>query len=493
MDKQFDPMTGELLNKEPETTNEAVVETAAAEAPEVTPVAAPVQEAPAMNYNSAAGNVAKKKKGKALPVIIVLAVLVVAVVAGVVAVASGAFMSPSNKVLAAMANTFKEQSNLVKDLAPMDALTSGEYTVSIEAEVPDTALMFKYAMKDSVKQFSGSVQTTDIPEIEFLAELNDSELKVGLADLYDGVFTYNYVDEKTGYIAEMATEGELDMIDFLLEYLYAYDEKQAALQKEYSAAFLEFYKGLEFEKVDKEEYEVDGKDRDCVGYATTIEEDQWMELIDALEEATLNEMEDYEAFMEEYSDEYGYGYGESFADLFEDMRDDLEGIPDLDVTFYIYKNKIACIHAEGDGDELEILFPGSEKGMHNIEVVVDGDTVMELIGSVDGSEESYELEVEGETMMVLVYDYKSGDLSLEFGDEYEYYVLEGSLEASEKAVTMQFDEITCNDYTEEFTLSLGFESTATLEELDGDEFDLGEASEDELYELIMDINSAMSY
>ena len=44
------------------------------------------------------------------------------------------------------------------------------------------------------------------------------------------------------------------------------------------------YKKLEFESADKESFEVDGKDRKCAGYKTTITSDYMIECVDIFED-----------------------------------------------------------------------------------------------------------------------------------------------------------------------------------------------------------------
>ena len=481
MERRFDPMTGEPLVQVSENVTENVAEAAAG----VNEYTADAQNSVNETYSPVA---APKKPNLVIPAVIGGVALVAVIV--VVALLSGVFTSPSKKIAVAWTNTFKEQPNLVKNMLPIaKGLEDGEYGAEVSMDIEGNSVTVRGDVKEKVMQFSGNVKISGMPDIDFLAELNESEVKAQLVDLDDNIFTYNYVEEKDGFLAD-EMEDELAAVDEMVKFIYNSEEKSKELEKAYTEAALKFYKEMKFEKADKETYEINGKDRKCEGYVTVVDEDMWCDFVDAIEDATMECYEGYFGALAEISGEDADEMLDVYSDAFDDMREGFEELEEMEVTVYIYKKQIACVKLEADGDELEVMFKGCDKGMYNIEVVADGDTEFEIIGSVEGTEEIYSVEAEGEEVLNFVYDYKSGDFSFEIMDGSESAVIEGCIEVTDKTLTIEIDEITADGETQEVNMTIVYETTATMQEFDGEVFDIGNASESELQEVIMDLQKA---
>ena len=155
------------------------------------------------------------------------------------------------------------------------------------------------------------------------------------------------------------------------------------------------------------------------------------------------------------------------------MFDDM---PDMDVTFYIYKNKLACIEIEADGDDMQIIFHGGDTRMQNVEVLVNDDTVLELEGETSGKVEESRLYIDGSKVATVEYDYGSGDYEANIGN---YARLNGTLKSDRKGFAFTCD---ADDISVEVNLSKG----ADLEEISGDTIDIGNASEREINDLWME-------
>lgn len=475
MDK-YDPMTGELLNNDTEEkkitgydpmTGEPIFEETNVNSEEIK-----IQE-PVMNFDPMTGEpmVQKKKNKKWLMIlggVAVIAILVFTIFK------SGLFLSKADKVLVAMANTMGEQSHFVKELQGIRILSDDSYSVKVEADAEDTAVDVQYATKASEKQLSGSIKNGDMPEVEFLAGLTSSEVKVQIPDMSDNVFIYNYKNEKDGYITDLLREDEIEAIDSLCESLYSQKE-QKDMGKSIVGIISKEYHSLKFEKVKNEEFEIDGKARKCKGYMTTVTEDNFVNIVDEIEDLVEKK----------YADAL---YRIDVEDIFDDVREEFEDMPDIEVIFYIYKNKIACISLEAEDEEIQILFKSSKGGMHQIEVTSDYGTEFELKSSVKGSKETYQFIAYGSKIVSLKYDYKSGDFSLEMR-RYGTIGVEGNLQSNSKEMKIVIDEVEFNGEDQKISCDVSVKKGASMQKFDGEEFDLGDASESDYRDLQRDISS----
>ena len=404
----------------------------------------------------------KKKGGKGVKIAVIAAAVVV-VGAGAVfgAVKGGIFMSKSKKVLMAAANTLLDTSHTVEALKGIQILSSDEFTVEASVDSSQFGAEASFRSGKSKKQLSGNVEVPGYPGIDFLAELTNEQLMINVPVVSDDVFTYNYMQDKTGYIADMVSKDQLDMLDNALSALYSGD-KQEEMIKDMQKAFYDAYNELEFEKADAEEFEVDGKDRKCKGYTTQV---------------TSKDIED---FLGDVEDIYkAYDLDVYFNEAYNAVRQ----MPDVDVTFYIYKNKLSCIRMEVNRENMDLLFLGGDTRMQNMQLVLGREKLIEINGKTKGSEEQTVVYVEDERMVVLSYDYKSGDFDFQVPDE-ELRV-RGNLISDKKALTLKIDSI--EDYYDNYDFSgtLSIKKGASMDKLQGETFDIGEASEMELQDVLM--------
>lgn len=486
----FDPMTGEPMEGA-SMPEEPMTEPTMPEAPiQETPVENNTAETQMEGYSSmmgepmengyvvASGN-ASNGGSKKTPIIIGTVTAVIAVAAIVIIlIFSGIFSSPQTKILTAFANTFKETSEMTEAFAGFYVMWGDSYTVGMEMEAEGQYIDFQYAVKKNDKQLSGDISIEDVPNIEFLVGIDESHVKAQLPDFSDYVFTYNYVEEKTGYLVREAGTESIDMIDAMCEMLYA-QEDQAKANEEIKKLYEEVFREWEFESVDKEEFEVNGKDVSCKGYQTILTEENVIAMLDAMEESTNPE---YAEVMEKADMDMG--------ELYDDLRADVEGMDDIEATFYLYKNKIACVRFSDGISEVEVLFKGSEKGMHNIELCEDGETIFKIIGSVEGDMERYVMEEDDMETMSMEYDTKTGDYEIAGEDE---FFMRGNLKSDSDGALFTIDEVESYGETFDISFTMTAKKGATLQEFEGEEIDLGNASEDELMEVAMDFVSALDY
>ena len=501
MAMNFDPMTGEPINPAPTPAPESVqqmnfdpmtgkpINPAPAPTPEqpqmkfdpmtgqpINPT--PVQPQPQMAFDPMTGmplqQPPKKKKKTGLIVGIVAAVVVVAGAGTVFAgIQSGFFLSKSNKVLMATANTFSEPSHFTEALSGLSVMSSKAYTVDIKGEAEGYSVQATYAEKDNEKQISGSVEGPELSDVEFLAGIDKDEIKLSAPLLGDKIYTYNYNEKKSGYLVDSMGADNVETLDKLCKQMFS-DEEQKKNALEFSKKYSEMYKKLEFESTDKESFEVDGKDRKCAGYKTTITSDYMIECVDIFEDymdAQMGDLLDQAVTGSDYDD-----YKESFDQL----RDAFKEMPDIDITFYIYKNKLACIKAvepSKEDQDIQILFKGGDRRTQNMELISCGESVLKISGSVNGNEEVTSLSLEGNKVGELTYDFKSGEYTLDIEDEGS---VSGTLEGKRDGLTLTMEGAGVN-------ISLDVKKGADLQKFSGEKFDIGNASEEEFQALVQEV------
>ena len=433
MENNFDPMTGEPVN---DTTKNMASETGAPK--------------------------------KALPMGLIIGGAVAAVVLLVVIlVASGVFRSKMATVSLAFANTFKEQPKFMEDLK-VDEIAKwakdGNYTVNAVAEDSDVSINMSVGFKPSEVRFSGEFEGEYVPETDFVFSYSDKAVKAQMPAISDVLFVYDYTKMPEGYLADEMDEDDIEMLNEALSAYWTMDT--AKLEKKISKAIMNVAKEIEIEKIDSKEYKVDDKKRKCKGYSLVLTDDEVLDMIDAVD-----------AVCEEELSETVY---DVYADMMDEMRDVMREFPETELEIYIYKNKLACINAIMDDmdTEIEWLFKGGDFRTQNMEITVDdgySSETMELEGKKDGSKEEYELSVDGDELLVFEYDSKDGDFVIEIeGEEFE-----GNLLSERNGITLSFD-------IEGVEASVSILKGADFEKLSGEEFNIGDASEDDFMDLYED-------
>ncbi|MCC8150990.1 MAG: hypothetical protein LIO96_05930, partial [Lachnospiraceae bacterium] len=429
---------------------------------------------------------------------IAIPVAAVVVVAGVGLVKGGVLVGKSGKVAVAAAKTFSEAPAIVEDLKSFSVLGEDTYTVTvnvdtdIEGESVEAAVV--YSNKSDEMQVSGDVSVAGYANFDFIVGIDSKEVTAQLPFLSDDVFFYNYVEEKDGYLVDILDDQGIDIevVDEICAAIASGDsqkEKMKAMTKEMKSVLTDTAKSLDFESASEAYYEVDGSDRKCKGYTTTVDEDVvsdlWGGLTDVFDEYYG---EDLDAMLEMADADY------TLSELYDEVEDAIGYLSDTDLTFYIYKNQLAAIVVEVDHEEIELIFHGGDTRLDDIELAYDGDTVFELTTERSGSEEEYTLEMidlygDGgmSTLGRLTYDTKAGDYTLKAYVDDESMSIGGNIQSSSKGVTVTVDSFDFDDYYYgdiDLGLSVAVSQGASIEKLSGDRFDIGNASEDDFYDLV---------
>ena len=132
-----------------------------------------------------------------------------------------------------------------------------------------------------------------------------------------------------------------------------------------------------------------------------------------------------------------------------------------------------------DDEEVQILFKGGDYLAQNVEVTVDGDTTLTIEGKIDGDVETSTIETDD---MTIEYSYnrKTGELTIE-NDDFEF---NGKLVCKKGEMTVTVDSVEVDgDDLEIEKLEIIYSSKVDIKEPKGEEFDIGNADEDDLSEL----------
>ncbi len=422
------------------------------------------------------------KKGMAKGVkIAIAAVAAVAVIGTTVGVSAknGAFLGKEAKVGLATVNTFKEQPQILEDINISDIITGSTYTLGGEVSYNGQSVKAEYRSTKNEKQLAAYLDIAGASDLSAFVTLDKEKLQAACPELLDQALTYYYTGENDGMLIDMLDDDEaIQQLNELLS-AAATDKKTTDEADKYVKEIVAELKSIKFEKISAEKFEVDGKDRNCKGYMATITPDNinniidtYMDYMDELVSGELMSMTDWSSFKSEMSD----------------LQKQIDRLDDIEIEFFIYKNKLACVRTEIEGEDMEVLFLGGDYRMQNVEVNYDGTTYFELKGEMDGSEEDIKLKAAGQTIAKVNYDTKSGDYSISVE---EIGTIKGNIERTRKGVAVNvtkffgYDGIKFSAYAND---------SAEFDEVDGkDIFDIGNADESDWNDLAGEIDATVLY
>lgn len=409
----------------------------------------------------------KKSSRRVGKIAIVLAVICIMAVSGVL-FATGVFSDPSTKVAAAFSNTIKDQSHLIKDLDCSTILNSGQYELQFDGSTTGIGVNFSYADSEKLKQIKSDVSIIGYPQIKAIMQVDAEKVKLNIPVLGDKIYTYDYINEKTGYITETSTEEDIKLVDNMIKMMY--DTKaQKQVNEQLAKALGAFYSSLKFEAVDAKEFEVDSKKVKCNGYQTVVTGDQMKQLIEQVEK-----------IMTAYYSEIPFDEGESISDSFAEAKEAYDGMKALKFTTYIYKDMVAAIEATSEDETALLELKGGATRGQNLCLTVDDEKVFEITGKTEDEVESLKLSNGDEEIMTINYNFKNGELSFALDEELELD-LKLKIKKDDKGLQIELVDFDVDGVSLKGKLSLTKEPT--FETLEGEAFDLGNATEEELEKL----------
>lgn len=282
----------------------------------------------------------------------IIVVLAIVLFAGI---KNGFFLRKSDKILYAMYQTVKDQPQVA------DGLTGEDYTISIEGQWKKQKIQAEYASDSAQKQLRGTLDLDKLQDLEFVMVLNDKELKAQFPSLSSKVFTYDYNSNKqSGYIAKKIGSQNLERFNTVLAGLYGGKEQKEIGKDILKEARKEFNK-IKINKIEKQEFEIDGQKKDCVGYQFVISSDNVQNVLDAAEKAAKKK----------------YGDGTKISEdpagkIFMAVYDKVSAAGEMECKVYLFRNKLAAIavnyEIDGNKQNMEILFSGGDFRMQNMKI-----------------------------------------------------------------------------------------------------------------------------
>lgn len=282
----------------------------------------------------------------------IIVVLAIVLFAGI---KNGFFLRKSDKILYAMYQTVKDQTQVA------DGLTGEDYTISIEGQWKKQKIQAEYASDSAQKQLRGTLDLDKLQDLEFVMVLNDKELKAQFPSLSSKVFTYDYNSNKqSGYIAKKIGSQNLERFNTVLAGLYGGKEQKEIGKDILKEARKEFNK-IKINKIEKQEFEIDGQKKDCVGYQFVISSDNVQNVLDAAEKAAKKKYGDGTKISEDTA-----------GKIFMAVYDKVSAAGEMECKVYLFRNKLAAIavnyEIDGNKQNMEILFSGGDFRMQNMKI-----------------------------------------------------------------------------------------------------------------------------
>lgn len=387
----------------------------------------------------------KPPKKKKTVIIAVVAVLIVAIAAVIIFLC----INPKGELPRALLKTvdeFQDNNKLFNALNVSDLINDKRFTLLIDADtsvspVGDVSMTSAVVFDKDIAEISGDIDISYAPTVEYTLQFDQNEVRAMIPMIPDQMFVYCYTNQNEGYINEFL---DSDYINKKIKEAYdaVFSEETVFDINKIFSDFAEKYKELSFTKIDDEEYTVDGNTVSCKGYETKLNKKV--------------------------------------------VKGISRNLSPMDMQIYLYDGQVAAIKLfpEGMKKEYEIRFKGGKYRMENMEFCVDGDVVCTIEGHSEGNVETATLEYNGETAGY-EYDFAEGDIKL-FFDEEEYTA---KLIHDERKFSFELDYI---DFDNSFLgLTVAITPTVNLSDMTGEEFDIGNATEEEITEVLENVQDTV--
>lgn len=454
-------------------------------------------DAPAITPSPASAP-AFEKKAKSfkdfLPLIIGGAALITVVIIVIAGLLSGAFLSKRNKVALAAYKTAKDSTIGEVLLKGSGIYGSDKKTVSIDGDISafgysaDVEATIAENCKKGLFGINAKADVAGVLDQSANLYFDDSMIAVSLPDISRDVYSYNYKNEGDGFIADLideSTKGDISDVNSVLKCLSDIMKKTSAGNRAVKKAVMKAYKQVDVTSQGRDEFEVDGKDRNCKCYEMTITGDNIVFLLSELSDASTSV---YGEIIEDALENIANLTGEDLSDFdindedtFEELADEFSDMDDIVIDFYIYGGKLAAVETEIDRAKLTVEFRGGDKRCSNIVFTF----------KEGNSKESIKLksEMNGNTEEGAIYYDKTSIASYEYNTKTGRYNIsvpsEGSVQGVFKVSGHEIkttNEINSSRLSGKINVSIT--DKARISKPKGSYFDIGDADEDELEEIV---------
>lgn len=424
---------------------------------------------------------------------IVAGILILFIIVIAVCIKSGIFLSPQKKILRAAVTTM-EPNELMKDLDTSIFMADENYTIAFEGSVEyegDKGTLeaaYQQNAKQKKQTFNGRF-TFDGTSMDFHEYMDEEQILLSVPKIYPDAIGYNFVEEKDGYLVDMLGEEFFEALDDLC-ITYVNDiSASKKIYTEYGEAFYNNFDALEFEKADQAVFKIDGKERKCTGYTTTITEREMDNFLNDIavvyDKYNESQLEDLNTMCEALEIEAEQ------ENPIDQLKKDLVDMPDIEITFYLYRSQLAAILAETeDGDGIKIEFRGGTTPTQNTIITCYDDKdegVLQILGVTEDSVEKTKIvaqsDGEKETIATISYDYKTGDLKIKADD----VNVDAKVESTKTSLKVTAEEFELDGAMVSGSVTVKKGSNITKPEQDV--FDIGNASMMDFYNLGQDIEN----
>ncbi|WP_051226362.1 hypothetical protein [Butyrivibrio sp. MC2013] len=429
-----------------------------------------------------AGPTGPKKKKTGLIIGLVAALLLIL---GCGAAAAAMFLggSANDKVLKAVMNSMPKEKVFDVPTFTEDEGFTLAYDFDMDVEGTKVGGDLTIAHKKKESSITGNVDFSGI-NTNMAFYMNDKELFLNVPILFDKTLSYNYVDEKTGYLSQILTRESgfaLEDLDVILKTANDYD----SLVKEFEKATKDAYNVLKFEKDGTGEYELMGAKTRCTAYKAELGKDELKNIIKVYKDA-LNKHPEIVTLAENL-------LGSSLDELEEDL-DELTDVDSMFVTVYVSKNKAAAIVLEApeQNEKIEILFEGKKNPGDDVIIKYDDKLLYETVIEVNGDEIKQTVKGDSGVTSVMTLNKKDGAFDIEMPSL--DMVMSGTLQSDKNSLEMTIDKISADEFELEgskisYTLTKG----AKIEAIKADDktIDIGNASEEEFNDILSGIMTSI--
>lgn len=417
--------------------------------------------------------------------------------------------NPLSKIRVAATNTFKI-GKIQEVLNPVGIVDKDGMSFDLLIDYDEYELEFSYAYQQSEEKLTqyanygiimdmygssaltmlnalGVIDCENVEEAlkkiqvlgEITTELDKERYAFSIPKLNDTVYTYYYTEENDGYYAD-----EFKIWDKYYE--HRLEDNKEKVAKIITKILIEELKNMEIEELEKEEFEINDKDVECGGYLLTITEDNVLNVLEQL----VNVYDEYYADdLEAILDEMDIN---PYGDLFDELECIIEEMPDIEISFYIYRKQFACIKIEADNVDgaCYLNFQGGEYPLQNMEIVFENDdqeyTILKTEGNVKNQIEKTGVIIGNEEICEMKYNQKTGDLEV-YGRD--YLDMRAVITRKKNTIAMEIDEVEILgiDWSGSSTLS----SDVDIKSLRGKEFDMGNATEEDWEELFEELTEEL--
>ena len=164
----------------------------------------------------------------------------------------------------------------------------------------------------------------------------------------------------------------------------------------------------------------------------------------------------------------------------------------IKMTFYLDGMNYAAIILKSGDSKVEILFQGGDRPTQNMKIKVDGEVVFRIKGSTEDDVEKSEWYVEDEKVVTLRRDKSSNVTKVTIGEEEVSFKLRVNKERNSAELKI-YDISNGEETLDNLSIRMKIKKGASLPKMEGDVFDVGNATMEEFEKVYEKIQENLGY